>query len=86
MKKKALVYLSGLILSTLIGIGIGRASKKMPRSSGTINVIHDDIANDVNLQLSLTKENLNEIQSLRLAVFNVKVIKVEEEKDEKPSI
>lgn len=85
MKKKVFTYMFGLVLSTLIGVAIGRASKKMPASSGTINVVSDDVTNEINLQLSLTEKALNEIPNHRLAVFNVKVIKVEEEKDEKSS-
>ena len=86
MKKQAFIYLSGLVLSTLIGIAIGRSSKKVLKSSAILNVVCDDIRKTASLSLELgSDKDIWKLSQSKVAVFDIRVTKVEKKKDEEPS-
>ena len=86
MKKQAFIYLSGLILSGLVGIVIGRASKRVLKSAAILNVVCDDKNKTATLALQLSSpKDVWKISQAKIAVFDVRVEKIGEKKEEDPS-
>ena len=83
MKKQAFIYLSGLVLFTLVGVAIGRASKRVLKSDSILNVICDDKRKTATLALELHSErDIWKLSQAKIAVFNVHVEKVGENSEE----
>ena len=77
MEKKSIVYFSTLILCVFTGVTIGRFTKKLPKKSGTINVVFDD--KDQTTTAPVLLLNLNSYDDIKkmcdnkYALFDVKI-------------
>lgn len=81
MKKQALIYLSGLVFSTIVGGVVGYSIRNKPKKSGTLNVFYDE-TNTPSMSLAFkTNDDVNEMLKHKTATFDIKFIKIEEEKD-----
>lgn len=82
MKKQTFIYLSSLGVSAILWSIFGYSLKRKNKKSGTLNVFYED---DGRPSLSLrldSEEEIKEILKNKVAVFDVRLIRVERSNSE----